>query len=106
MTAAMRVEVDGYEISPGECTKSQGWKTAGEEVRLKGVDKRSLNPALRAIQEGAKATADINSRGNHLGDGATSSDTRTSRANRMNKGKLLKGTRMPGLPYGDIKIVL
>ncbi|KAL3224027.1 hypothetical protein MRX96_026967 [Rhipicephalus microplus] len=76
MTTAMRVEEDGYEISPEECTRSQGWKTAGEKVRLKGADKRSLNPALRANQEGAEATADINSRGNHLGDGATSSDSR------------------------------
>ncbi|KAH7981810.1 hypothetical protein HPB52_001165 [Rhipicephalus sanguineus] len=55
---------------------------------------------------GTEATADVNSRSNNLGDGATGSDTRPSRAKRINKGKLLKGARMPDLPRGDIKIVL
>ncbi|KAH7956054.1 hypothetical protein HPB52_005790 [Rhipicephalus sanguineus] len=106
MTTAMRVEVDGFDIQPDECTRSQGWKTAGERVRLKGAGKPSLNPVLRTSQEGTEATADVNSRSNNLGDGATGSDTRPSRAKRINKGKLLKGARMPDLPRGDIKIVL
>lgn len=106
MTTAMRVEVDGIEISPDQCTRAQGWKTAGERVRQKGMGKLGLNPVLQTSQDGAKATADVNSRSNNLGGGAPGSDTRHSRAKRVNKGKLLKGARMPDLPRGDIKIVL
>ncbi|KAL1454758.1 hypothetical protein MTO96_043678 [Rhipicephalus appendiculatus] len=106
MTTAMRVEMDGFEILPDECTRSQGWKTASERVRLKGAGKPSLNPVLQTSQKGAGATADVNSRRNNLGDGATGSDTRPSRAKRINKGKLLKCACMPDLPCGDIKIAL
>ncbi|KAL3190586.1 hypothetical protein MRX96_019689 [Rhipicephalus microplus] len=55
------------------------------------MDKRSLDPALRAHQKGAEAMAVINSWGKHLGDGVTSSDTCTSReqhdAGRSNQDK-------------------
>ncbi|KAH7949554.1 hypothetical protein HPB49_012168 [Dermacentor silvarum] len=87
----MRVEVDGIEISPDQCTRAQGWKTAGERVRQKGMGKLGLNPVLQTSQDGAKATADVNSRSNNLGGGAPGSDTRHSTAKRVNKSKLLKG---------------
>lgn len=106
MAAAMRVEVDGIEISPEQCTRSHGWKTAGERVRQNGVGQLTLTPVLRASQDGGKATAEVNSRSNNLGSGATGSDTSHSTVTRINKGKLLKGARMPELPRGDIKIVL
>ncbi|KAK8770938.1 hypothetical protein V5799_025816 [Amblyomma americanum] len=70
------------------------------------MGKLGLNHVLQTSQDGAKATADVNSRSNNLGGGATGSDTRHSRAKRVNKGRLLKGARMPDLPRGDIKIVL
>ncbi|KAK8766095.1 hypothetical protein V5799_007125 [Amblyomma americanum] len=70
------------------------------------MGKLGPNPVLQISQDGAKAAADVNSRSNNLGGATTSSDTRHSRAKRVNKGKLLKGVRMPDLPRGDIKIVL
>lgn len=66
--------------------------------RLKGVGKLGLKTVLRTSEDGAKATDDVNSRSNNLGRGATFSDTRNSRAKRVNKGKLLKCARVPDLP--------
>ncbi|KAH7939162.1 hypothetical protein HPB52_007650 [Rhipicephalus sanguineus] len=106
MSTAMRVEVDGVEISPDQITRAQGWKTAGEKVKQGGVGSLGLTPISQASQDGAKAATDVNGRGNDLG-GATGNDLRQQRTKkRINKGKLLKGARMPHLPRGDIKIVM
>ncbi|KAH6928405.1 hypothetical protein HPB50_015498 [Hyalomma asiaticum] len=106
MSTAMRVEVDGVEISPDQITRAQGWKTAGEKVKQGGVGSLGLTPITQASQDGAKAATDVNGRGNDLG-GATGNDLRQQRTKkRINKGKLLKGARMPHLPRGDIKAEL
>lgn len=71
-----------------------------------GVGLLSLTPVLQASQDGAKVTTDVNGRGSDLG-GATGNDPRQQRTkNRINKGKLLKGARMPDLPRRDMKIVM
>ncbi|KAH9377508.1 hypothetical protein HPB48_013019 [Haemaphysalis longicornis] len=59
MATAMRVEVNGIEILPDQCPRSEGWKTAGERARQKGLGELSLTPVLRESQGGAKATADV-----------------------------------------------
>ncbi|KAH9377405.1 hypothetical protein HPB48_008587 [Haemaphysalis longicornis] len=110
MTTAMRVEVDGIEILPAQCTRSQGWKTAGERIRRAGEGKLSLTPALRNSREGAKDTDDVaglsNSGSRGSGAGARDDGTRHLKEKRINKGKLLKGARMPDLPREDMKIIV
>ncbi|KAL1436843.1 hypothetical protein MTO96_049243 [Rhipicephalus appendiculatus] len=106
MSTVMRVEVDGVEISPDQFTRAQGWKTAGEKVKQGGVGSLSLTPVIQASQDGAKATTDVSGRGNDLG-GAIGNGLRQQRTKkRINKGKLLKGARMPQLPRGDMKIIM
>lgn len=41
MATAMRVEVDGVEISPEKVTRSHGWKTAGEKIKQNGAKAQS-----------------------------------------------------------------
>lgn len=66
MATAMPVEVNGIEILPDQCPRSEGWKTAGERARQKGMGELSLTPVLRESQGGAKATADVDSKSNNL----------------------------------------
>lgn len=81
----MRVEVDGVEIDPQTCTRSNGWRTAGERIKKTGGDAVGLPPAPGNNSERAKATP-----------------CRPP----INKGKLLKRARMPELPRGDMKIIV
>ncbi|KAH9383666.1 hypothetical protein HPB48_025418 [Haemaphysalis longicornis] len=110
MATAMRVEVDGTEILPAQCTRSQGWKTAGERIRRAGEGKLNLTPALRNSREGAKDTDVVaglsNSGSRGSGAGARDGGTRHPKEKRINKGKLLKGARMPDLPREDTKIIV
>ncbi|KAH9366003.1 hypothetical protein HPB48_009139 [Haemaphysalis longicornis] len=77
----MRVEVGGIEILPGQCTR-----------------------------EGANDTDDVtglrNSGSSGSGAGARDGGTRHPKEKRINKGKLLKGARMPELPREDVKIIV
>lgn len=105
MSTAMRVEVDGVEISPDQFTRSHGWKTAGEKIKQGGAVNPSLTRRTQASQGGAKATTDVSSQATDLG-GATRNDLRQSTQKRINKGKLLKGARLPDLPRDDTKIIM
>ncbi|XP_075544054.1 uncharacterized protein LOC142578560 [Dermacentor variabilis] len=95
MSTAMRIEVDGEEISPDQLTRAEGWKTAGEKLKQRS----------HASQDGAEAAVDVSNRRGDDIYGTTDKSLR-HRMKRVNKGKLLKGARMPDLPREDVKIVM
>lgn len=106
MATAMRVEVDGVEIDPQTCTRSNGWRTAGEIIKQMGGDAVGLPPAPGNSSERAKATPAVT-----CGGGSCSSRTGAGGEERLcrppiNKGKLLKRARMPELPRDDMKIIV
>ncbi|KAK8777454.1 hypothetical protein V5799_029202 [Amblyomma americanum] len=83
MTSAMRVEVEGEDITPEEVSEKFGWRVAGEKTQEQ-ESKLSLTP---------------------LNGGPAAAGHR--RPQRINfKSKLLKAARMPELPRQDIKIVM
>ncbi|KAK8778976.1 hypothetical protein V5799_019682 [Amblyomma americanum] len=83
MASAMRVEVEGEDITPEEVSEKFGWRVAGEKTQEQ-ESKLSLTP--------------LN------GGPAAAGHRRPQRKNF--KSKLLKAARMPELPRQDIKIVM
>lgn len=90
MASAMHIEVDGEDVDPALCTRANGWKTAGEKLK-KGPPGNG--------GKAAKAPPDASC--SPKTDGAE----RTKRPP-INKGRLLKKSRMPELPRSDMKIVI
>ncbi|KAH9373093.1 hypothetical protein HPB48_012974 [Haemaphysalis longicornis] len=107
MSTAMRIEVDGEEILPEEVSRAQGWKTAGEKLNVNGGRQLRLTQGSHGGQDCASAGAAHNTCGQD-GDLGGASETMLchKKAKRVNKGRLLKGARMPDLPRADIKIIL
>lgn len=83
MASAMRVEVEGVEISPELVNRAQGWRTAGE--KLAQAQQRTPDPTTGAQilkpTDGGRQLLNL-------------------------KTKLLKAARMPELPREDIKIIM
>ncbi|KAK8761497.1 hypothetical protein V5799_027237 [Amblyomma americanum] len=84
MASAMRVEVEGEDITQEEVSEKFGWRVAGEKKTQEQESKLSLTP--------------LN------GGPAAAGHRRPQRKNF--KSKLLKAARMPELPRQDIKIVM
>ncbi|KAK8772005.1 hypothetical protein V5799_024751 [Amblyomma americanum] len=84
MASAMRVEVEGEDITPEEVSEKFGWCVAGEKKTQEQESKLSLTP--------------LN------GGPAAAGHRRPQRKNF--KSKLHKAARMPELPRQDIKIVM
>ncbi|KAK8770844.1 hypothetical protein V5799_012691 [Amblyomma americanum] len=84
MASAMRVEVEGEDITPEEVSEKFGWCVAGDKKTQEQESKLSLTPL-------------------NLGP-AAAGHRRPQRKNF--KSKLLKAARMPELPRQDIKIVM
>ncbi|KAK8774532.1 hypothetical protein V5799_010935 [Amblyomma americanum] len=82
MASAMRVEVEGEDITPEEDSEKFGWRVAGE----------------KKTQEQESKLTPLN------GGPAAAGHRRPQRKNF--KSKLLKAARMPELPRQDIKIVM
>ncbi|KAH9372663.1 hypothetical protein HPB48_008531 [Haemaphysalis longicornis] len=108
MSTALRVEVDGVEISLDQFTRSHVWKTAGDKVKPSGAVDPSLTRRTQVSQGGAKATTDVSSQATDLG-GATRHDLRHRTQKRSNKGKRLKCAannitmrRRGGLRVGEV----
>ncbi|KAH9378713.1 hypothetical protein HPB48_006097 [Haemaphysalis longicornis] len=109
MEIAMTVEVEAAEILPEQVSKALGWKTAGEKLKQKTNGRLSGTLPPKECQDGGGPTNTDSRRGTQdsgAPGGASGGDPRHRRARSLNKGRVLRATRMPDLPRDAINIVM